>query len=235
MDLGLVEYQSAWDFQEYLLNGIVKLKIENRNIESLNSENKSLVNKAKDIFNYLIFCEHYHVYTIGKSGDSSNLLISEEKLNQINASFLKTNRGGDITYHGPGQLVMYPIFDLGQFFSDVHKYLRFLEEAVIQTLAKYNIVAGRYDGFTGVWIEPFTENARKICAIGVRTSRWVTMHGIGFNINTDMEYFNHMNPCGIDVKNVTSMQKELGSIQKISEIKEVLLAEMSKLFEFQYI
>ena len=180
-DLGLIDYKEAWDYQESLFKSTVDDKIKIRNGE-LDLETK----------NYLLFCEHPHVYTLGKSGDESHLLLNQDELADNNANFYKINRGGDITYHGPGQLVAYPIFDLDHFFSDIHKYLRFLEQAVIDTLEEYGIQSDRVEGLTGVWIEGDTPRARKICAIGVKSSRWVTMHGIGFNVNSDLNYFSQM-------------------------------------------
>ena len=210
-DLGLIDYKQAWDLQEELLKEAVDLKISNRK-----NETDFLPDQ------HLLFCEHPHVYTLGKSGAQENLLLDEAHLQAIDAQFYKINRGGDITYHGPGQLVMYPILDLEQFFTDIHKYLRFLEEAVIMTLNEYDVHADRFDGLTGVWIEPNTPNARKICAMGVKCSRWITMHGIGFNINSDLNYFQHIVPCGIDDKAVTSLEKELGRKVPMDEIKQKL-------------
>ena len=181
----------------------------------------------------MLFCEHPHVYTLGKSGSESNLLLNELELEQEEATFYKINRGGDITYHGPGQLVAYPIFDLDHFFTDIHKYMRFLEEAVIQTLADFGIIGGRVEGLTGVWIEGDTPKARKICALGVKSSRWVTMHGIGFNVNSDLNYFSHIIPCGIDDKAVTSMRQELGRELDLKEVSSVLKNKLAQLFEFE--
>jgi lipoyl(octanoyl) transferase len=223
-DLGLIDYKTAWDFQENLLKQAVDIKIENRKTES---------NRLPE--NTIIFCEHPHVYTLGKSGSEENLLVKQKDLGQINASYYKINRGGDITYHGPGQLVMYPILDLEQFFTDIHKYLRFLEEAVILTLKDFGITAGRSEGETGVWIEPESTNPRKICAMGVKSSRWITMHGIGFNINTDMNYFNNIIPCGIQEKAVTSLEAELNTKVNIQEVKSQLLKHMQNLFAFETI
>jgi lipoyl(octanoyl) transferase len=175
------------------------------------------------------------VFTLGKSGDESNLLLNESTLKAHDATYYKINRGGDITYHGPGQLVVYPILDLDNFFTDIHKYMRFLEETVIQTLAHYGVKGERFDGLTGVWIDSEKPQARKICALGVKSSRWVTMHGIGFNVNSDLSYFNHIIPCGIDDKAVTSLEKEIGQKVDMEEIKIVLLDEMKKLFQFQEI
>lgn len=205
--LGTKDYQSSWDFQEELFQQTVKQKIVNRTVHSLDQTLTS---------NYLLFVYHPHVYTLGKSGDPKNLLLDEMGLKDIEAVYYKINRGGDITYHGPGQLVGYPILDLDHFFTDIHKYLRYLEEAIIRTCADFDLQAGRIEGLTGVWIDAaLPEKARKICAMGVKSSRWVTMHGFAFNINTDLSYFDHIIPCGIDDKSVTSLQAEMG--KKIDE------------------
>ena len=198
-DLGSLAYQDAWDYQDQLFQGIIDIKVANR---KNNTKNKTP--------NYLLFVSHPHVYTLGKSGDLSNLLLNEKQLKEKGASFYKSNRGGDITYHGPGQIVGYPIFDLENFFTDIHKYLRFLEEAVILTLREYNLNGVRSDGETGVWFDVGTPFARKICALGVRSSRWVSMHGFALNVNTNLGYFDNIVPCGIKGKAVTSMQAELG-------------------------
>jgi lipoyl(octanoyl) transferase len=223
-DLELIDYKKAWDDQESLFQGIIQQKIDIRN--GCNSEETA---------NYLLFCEHPHVYTLGKSGSESNLLLNEAKLAENDAHFYKINRGGDITYHGPGQLVAYPILDLDNFFTDIHKYLRLLEESVIQTLQYYGVESGRVEGMTGVWIAGDTIDARKICAMGVKSSRWVTMHGIGFNINTDLSYFNHIVPCGIEDKSVTSLQRELGRAVDLHELKTVLLEKLAEQFGFNYV
>lgn len=223
-DLGLIDYKEAWDYQEQLFKQIIDIKIENRKNYTDTSTN-----------NYVLFCEHPHVYTLGKSGDESHLLLNEEALKSHDATYYKINRGGDITYHGPGQLVVYPILDLDNFFTDIHKYMRFLEETVIRTLAHYGVKGERFEGLTGVWLDPETPQARKICALGVKSSRWVTMHGIGFNVNSDLSYFSHIVPCGIDDKAVTSLEKEIGRKVDMDEIKNVLLKEMSELFHFQEI
>jgi lipoyl(octanoyl) transferase len=220
-DLGLIDYKEAWDYQEDLFQQTVQLKIDRRNGLSNDSTN-----------NYLLFCEHPHVFTLGKSGKQENLLAKDSDLNDIEASFYKINRGGDITYHGPGQLVVYPIFDLEHFFTDIHKYMRFLEEAVINTLAEYGITGNRIDGLTGVWIDQ--ESPRKICAMGVKSSRWVTMHGIGFNINTNLAYFNHIVPCGIDDKAVTSLSHEIGKEINMDEIKNKLKVNLKNQFNFEF-
>ncbi|MDB5112909.1 MAG: lipoyl(octanoyl) transferase [Mucilaginibacter sp.] len=232
-DWGLIDYKEAWDKQEALFADTVKLKIAIRERQTI------AVGDAEDEViatpNYLIFCEHQHVYTLGKSGKPEHLLLDEAGLKQKNAVYYPINRGGDITYHGPGQLVCYPILDLDNFFTDIHLYLRTLEEAVILTLADYGLKAGRYPGYTGVWFDADNEHARKICAMGVRCSRWVTMHGLALNVNTDMDYFNNMIPCGIDDKAVTSMQKELGTAIDINEVKKNLTRHISVLFDMELV
>ena len=219
-DLGHIDYKQAWVYQEKLFDQIIAVKRQNIR-EETNLETQS----------YLLFCEHPHVYTLGKSGDEKNLLVNEEYLKSRGATFHKINRGGDITYHGPGQIVGYPILDLENFFTDIHKYLRFLEEAVILTLADYGIESGRSDGETGVWLESGTENARKICALGVRSSRWVTMHGFAFNVNPDLDYFGNIIPCGIVDKSVTSMEQELGKKVDIQEVRDKLKVHLATIFE----
>lgn len=220
---GLIDYKEGWDYQEELFKASIDLKIAHRD------------GKTEELpANHLIFCEHPHVYTLGKSGAESNLLISEMALKEYGAQFYKINRGGDITYHGPGQLVMYPIFDLDQFFTDIHKYMRFLEEAVILTLSEFGIKAGRVEGLTGVWLDGGKPNERKICAMGVKSSRWVTMHGIALNVNTDMSYFNHMVPCGIVDKAVTSMEKELNRKIDLKAVENALKENMANIFDFDY-
>ena len=220
-----MDYQQAWDYQEKLFKESVDRKIQNRKLAEADRVATS---------NYLIFCQHPHVYTLGKSGKPENLLLDDKGLEKHQASYYKINRGGDITYHGPGQIVGYPILDLDHFFTDIHKYLRFLEEAVIRTLAEYDIAAGRIDGLTGVWIDYEDEDkARKICAMGVKSSRWVTMHGFAFNINVDLSYFGHIIPCGIDDKAVTSLDKELGRSVDIEEVEQKLKTHLSELFEMQ--
>jgi lipoyl(octanoyl) transferase len=223
-NLGLIAYQEAWDLQESLLKIAVDCKIENRKQHT-----------AVLVAHHLLFCEHPHVYTLGKSGAAENLLLDQAHLDQIEAQFFKINRGGDITYHGPGQLVMYPIFDLEQFFTDIHQYLRYLEEAVIQTLAHFGIKATRFEGLTGVWLDPEGPKARKICAMGVKCSRWVTMHGIALNVDPDLSYFGNIVPCGIQDKAVTSMTAELGRKIDINEVRSVLSREMSTIFNYQII
>lgn len=221
MDLGLKDYKETWDFQESLFQKILQLKSANRK-----------ENLQQDTPNYLLFVEHPHVYTLGKSGHMENLLVSEEKLKSINAKFYKINRGGDITYHGPGQIVGYPIIDLENFFTDIHKYLRLLEEMIILTLAEYGLKAERSQGETGVWLDVGTPFARKICAMGVRASRWVTMHGFALNVNTNLGYFDNMIPCGIKGKAVTSLNVELDKAEiSMEEVKEKLLKHFLVLFE----
>ena len=224
IDWGLTDYQEAWDRQEDLLNKTVAIKTENR-VHGTNLTTP----------NYLIFNEHPHVYTLGKSGHQENLLLDDQGLKDKNATYYKINRGGDITYHGPGQIVGYPILDLDNFFTDIHLYLRTLEEAVILTLKDYGIESGRYPGYTGVWLDADNDNARKICAMGVRCSRWVTMHGFAFNVNVDLDYFKNIVPCGIDDKAVTSLEKELGRKPDIEEVKEKLKNHIADLFKMHLI
>jgi lipoyl(octanoyl) transferase len=215
-DLGSMDYKACWDMQEFTLESIIEQK-----------------RKGEEPAHHLFFVEHPHVYTLGKSGAENNLLISPDFLEKIKATYYKIDRGGDITYHGPGQLVGYPIFDLEEFKLSVKKYIFSLEKSVIDTLADYKVQAGRLEGATGVWIEPDTTGkARKICAIGVRVSRFVTMHGFAFNINTDLSYFNHINPCGYVDKGVTSLEKEIGKKIPIEEVKEKLKGHMSRVFDF---
>lgn len=218
-----MDYKACWEYQEELFNTIITQKIKNRDLPK---------DQQTPTNNYLLFVEHPHVYTLGKSGDEKNLLVNDSQLQEKKATYYKINRGGDITYHGPGQLVAYPILDLDNFFTDIHKYLRYLEETIIITLAEYGIKAGRSKGETGVWIdEENVLKARKICAFGVRCSRWVTMHGWGFNVNADLDYFNNIIPCGINDKAVTSLHTELGSKVDMNEIKEKLKKNFSKIFE----
>jgi lipoyl(octanoyl) transferase len=221
-DLGLMDYKACWDFQESLFNETISQKISNRNLEP---------QEQIETKNHLLFVEHPHVYTLGKSGDASHLLINDNQLEEKHATYYKINRGGDITYHGPGQLVGYPILDLDHFFTDIHKYLRLLEETIILTLDEYGIKAGRSKRETGVWLdEDNLFKARKICAMGVRCSRWVTMHGWGFNVNANLDYFKNIIPCGIQDKAVTSLNKELGQEVNMPEIKEKLKKHFSNLF-----
>lgn len=224
-DLGLKDYKQTWDYQEALFKEIIDIKIKNRREDA-----------GLETPNHFLFVEHPHVYTLGKSGDFENLLVSEEYLAKIGATFYKINRGGDITYHGPGQIVGYPIIDLENFFTDIHKYLRFLEEMVILTLADYGIKSERSPGETGVWLDVGTPFARKICAMGVRASRWVTMHGFALNVNSDLGYFDNMIPCGIKGKAVTSLNVELGKAEvNLEEVKEKLLKHFAQLFEAEII
>lgn len=240
-DWGLVDYQEAWDRQEAIFNETVRIKTENRTkIQESRptTGNGQLVtdNGQQATDNYLVFCEHPHVYTLGKSGKENHLLLNQELLAQKGATFYKINRGGDITYHGPGQIVGYPILDLDHFFTDIHKYLRYLEEAIILTLADYGIAAGRVEGLTGVWIDGNDpRRARKICAMGVRCSRWVTMHGFAFNVNANLDYFNFIVPCGITDKAVTSLDKELGRKMDMEEVKSKVKGHLQNLFEFQFV
>ncbi|MBO6608013.1 lipoyl(octanoyl) transferase LipB [Psychroserpens sp.] len=223
-DLGTKDFKETWDYQETLFKGILDTKIKNRREEA------GLVTP-----NYFLFVEHPHVYTLGKSGDMSNLLLSEDELSQKGATFYKINRGGDITYHGPGQIVGYPILDLDNFFTDIHKYLRFLEEVIILTLAEYGLKTERSPGETGVWLDAGTPFARKICAMGVRASRWVTMHGFALNVNANLGYFDNIIPCGIRGKAVTSLNVELG-MDKVDEdeVKSKILKHFKTLFEAEY-
>jgi len=219
-DLGRQDYQAVRDYQEQLFKGIVDVKLQKRNQPELVTDN------------YFLLVEHPHVYTLGKSGDVSNMILSEKQLEEKGAKFYKINRGGDITYHGPGQIVGYPILDLENFFTDIHKYLRLLEETIILTLADYGIASGRSEGETGVWLDVGTPFARKICAMGVRASRWVTMHGFALNVNADLGYFDNIIPCGIRGKAVTSLQVELGVAQvDEAEVKAKILQHFSELFE----
>lgn len=223
-DLGLIDYKEAWDYQTEVFDNTIAIKMENRKENANQTTTK----------NHLLFCEHPNVFTLGKSGSEENLLLNENSLKARNASYYKINRGGDITYHGPGQIVAYPIFDLDHFFTDIHKYLRFLEEAVIQTLKEFNIESGRLDGSTGVWIDVGLPTARKICAMGVKCSRWVTMHGIALNVNADLSYFNNIIPCGISDKAVTSMEQELGKVIDMEAVKRTLKLNIAKIFNYEY-
>jgi lipoyl(octanoyl) transferase len=220
-DLGNKDYKATWEYQELLFKQIVDLKIQNRNTDI-----------QLPTPNFLLFVEHPHVYTLGKSGDLSNLLLSEKQLEAKGATFYKINRGGDITYRGPGQIVGYPILDLENFFTDIHKYLRFLEEVIILTLAEYGLECSRSEGETGVWLGVGTPFARKICALGVRASRWVTMHGFALNVNANLGYFDNIIPCGIKGKAVTSLNVELG-VEKVDEIevKEKIWKHFTQLFD----
>jgi len=224
IDLGLKDYKETWEYQEALFQSIIDVKIDNRKN-----------NLSAKTSNYFLFVEHPHVYTLGKSGDMSNLLLNEEQLTQKGATFYKINRGGDITYHGPGQLVGYPILDLDNFFTDIHKYLRFLEDVIIKTLAEYGIKSERSEGETGVWLDVGTPFARKICAMGVRTSRWVTMHGFALNVNANLGYFDNIIPCGIKGKAVTSMEAELDKKIPLDEVKQKILKHFSELFKAEFV
>jgi lipoyl(octanoyl) transferase len=222
-DLGLIDYKQAWDYQEQLFSSTVELKTKNRSLSP---------DQQQPTPNYLLFCQHPHVYTLGKSGKADHLLLGKEGLEERQASFYKINRGGDITYHGPGQLVGYPILDLDNFFTDIHKYMRLLEEAIILTLADFGLDGGRINGLTGVWLDHAEQrNPRKICAMGVKTSRWVTMHGFALNVNPDLSYFGNIVPCGINDKAVTSMAAELGHDLKMEEVSFILKSHLADLFQ----
>ncbi|SEH78009.1 lipoyl(octanoyl) transferase [Paenimyroides aquimaris] len=225
-DLGLKDYKDTWDYQEKLFQEILEIKSQNRKDET----------NAKQTPNYLLFVEHPHVYTLGKSGHMENMLLNEGQLAAKGATFYKINRGGDITYHGPGQIVGYPIFDLDNFFTDIHKYLRYLEEAIIMTLAEYGLKGERSEGETGVWLDVGTPFARKICAMGVRASRWVTMHGFALNVNTDLGYFDNIIPCGIRGKAVASLNVELG-LKKVDEeeVKSKIVKNLQNLFSLDFL
>ena len=226
-DLGCMDYQEAWTYQENLFAAIVVQKIQNRNLPE---------DQQTTTPNYLLIVEHPHVYTLGKSGKPEHLLLDATGLEAHAATYYKINRGGDITYHGPGQLVGYPILDLDHFFTDIHRYLRYLEEAIILTLTEYGVPAGRIEGLTGVWLDHDTlKNPRKICALGVKSSRWVTMHGFAFNVNVDLSYFGHIVPCGIDDKAVTSLHLELGRPVDVQEVKEKVKKHLAALFEMNLI
>ena len=222
INLGLIDYQDAWTYQTSLFEQVLGIKSGNRSLP----ENQQHLTE-----NFLLFCQHPHVYTLGKSGKEDNLLVKTDQLKGIGATYYHINRGGDITYHGPGQIVGYPIIDLENFFTDIHRYMRFLEEAVIQTIAEFGVSSGRIPGLTGVWINHDNgKPARKICALGVKTSRWVTMHGFALNVNTDLNYFSHIVPCGINDKEVTSMQKELGSEVDLKAVEEILKDKIAGMF-----
>jgi len=221
-DLGAKDYKDTWDYQTSLLDEIIQVKRENRKLSTTTKTD-----------NYFLFVEHPHVYTLGKSGDFSNLLINEKQLIEKGATYYKINRGGDITYHGPGQIVGYPILDLENFFTDIHKYLRLLEEVIIKTIAEYNLKGERSPGETGVWLDVGTPFARKICAMGIRSSRWVTMHGFALNVNTDLGYFDNIIPCGIRGKAVTSLKAELNKKTNLDEIKEKILNHFKNEFQVE--
>ncbi len=222
-DLGKISYHKAWDLQQELMAEVIGIKRANRDAATPSPQK-----------HYFLYCEHPHVYTLGRSGSMDNLLLSEEELNKKNIEFYKINRGGDITYHGPGQIVGYPILDLDCFFTDIHRFVRYIEEAVIRTLAEYDIQGERIEGMSGVWLKADDQRPdRKICAIGIHLSRWVTMHGFAFNIQTDLQYFNYIVPCGITNKTVTSLEMELGKAVNLNEVKEKLNRHFSELFDFE--
>lgn len=224
-DLGVKDYQPTWDYQEELLKQNLDIKIHNRE----NPEN------LKTTANHLLFVEHPHVYTLGKSGHESNLLANENKLKEIEATYVKVNRGGDITYHGFGQVVGYPILDLENFYTDIHRYMRDLEEVIIRTIAEYGLIGERSPGETGVWFDVGKPYARKICALGVKASRWVTIHGFALNVNTDMKYFDYIIPCGISDKQVTSMQRELEKEVDYEEVKEKIKKHFMDVFGSEFV
>lgn len=239
IDLGVIDYKEAWDYQEKLFAENVDLKFQHRQKEIAKQstvDGRQSTEKPQTT-NHLLFCEHPHVYTLGKSGKPEHLLVDDQGLKDIDATYYKINRGGDITYHGYGQMVVYPIWDLETYFyTDIHKFLRELEEAVILTMADFGIESGRVDGLTGVWVEGHNpDKARKICAMGIRCSRWITMHGIALNVNSDLNYFNHIVPCGIDDKAVTSMEKELNRQLDLTEVKEKFAYRLSQQFGIEFI
>ena len=225
-ELGIKNYPEAFDYQQSLMDGIIDIKSKNRDLPEEQQETTP---------NYLLFVEHPHVYTLGKSGDEHNMLANTDKLKEIDATFVKTNRGGDITYHGFGQIVGYPILDLDNFKSDIHLYMRNLEEVIIRTIAEYDLKGERSPGETGVWLDVGKPYARKICALGVKTSRWVTMHGFGFNVNTDLRYFEYIIPCGIKDKAVTSLKRELEREVDQEEVKEKIKKHFQDVFEAELI
>ena len=221
-DWGIIEYGTAWEQQEeYLKKGL----------EVKSARFHDPVAAVEPIAHHLFLCQHPNVYTLGKSGVQENLLINDQRMKDLDVTFYKTNRGGDITYHGPGQMVAYPVLDLEQFYTDLGRYMRSLEETIILTLGEFGIVAGRLPGATGVWLDPETEHARKICAMGVKSSRWMTIHGLALNVNTDLQYFNYIVPCGIVDKGVTSMAKELGRQIDEEEVKRIFLSKFAEVFE----
>ncbi len=236
IDLGTIDYKEAWDYQEKLFARNVNLKFQYRQQQIENSKFE-IRNSKLNTKNYLLLCEHPHVYTLGKSGKPENLLVDEQGLQDIDATYYKINRGGDITYHGYGQMVVYPIWDLETYFyTDIHRFLRELEETVILTMADFGIEAGRVEGLTGVWIDGDNpDKARKICAMGIRCSRWITMHGIALNVNTDLNYFNHIVPCGIDDKAVTSMEAELNQQLDLKKVKKKFAHRLSQQFGIEFL
>ncbi|HEV7379202.1 MAG TPA: lipoyl(octanoyl) transferase LipB [Dyadobacter sp.] len=226
-DIGLIDYQEAWDLQEKIFAETIAIKTQNRGLEAEQQDSTP---------NHLLFCQHPHVYTLGKSGKPDHLLLHEEELEAREAKYYKINRGGDITYHGPGQLVGYPILDLDNFFTDIHKYMRLLEEAIIRTIADFGLDGGRIDGLTGVWLDyQEQKNPRKICALGVKSSRWVTMHGFALNVNTDLSYFGSIVPCGIQGKAVTSIAAETGNPVNMNKVSLKLKNHLADLFEMEII
>ena len=222
IDLGLIDYQKAWDYQTVLFNGIVDAKLRSRDLP---------IEQRQATTNHLIFCEHPHVFTQGRTGNDENLLTTKGQLESLQATFYHINRGGDITYHGPGQIVVYPVIDLENFFTDIHRYMRNLEEAVIRTIGTFGLKGERIAGLTGVWLDAGSRMPRKICALGVKTSRWVTMHGLAFNVRPDLSYFSHIVPCGINDKPVTSLEKELGKSVNIQTVKDILRKNIAEVFE----
>lgn len=225
-DLGLIDYKEAWDYQENIFAEYLRFKALNRDLSA---------DMQTEIEGKVIFCEHPHVYTLGKSGEQNNLLIADEFLKKIDATYYKINRGGDITYHGPGQIVGYPIIDLERFNLQVKQYIANLEQSIILTLSEFGIRSERLNGATGVWLDTNQpQKTRKICAIGVKASRFITMHGFAFNVNTNLEYFNYINPCGFVDKGVTSMEKELGQKQDLNFVKQVLKQKMEEVFGMQF-
>ncbi|WPU99138.1 lipoyl(octanoyl) transferase LipB [Mucilaginibacter sp. cycad4] len=230
-DWGLIDFKSAWDKQEEIFEKTIRHKIDMRQLELSATNDPEIAKQNIQTSNYLVFCEHPNVYTLGKSGKVNNLLLDEEGLHARNARYYHINRGGDVTFHGPGQLLCYPILDLDNFFTDIHLYLRTLEEAVINTLSDFGLSAGRYPGFTGIWFDADNGNARKIAAMGVRCSRWVTMHGLSLNVNTDLTYYNDIVACGISDKATTSMEAELGHRANIQDVQSSLTRHISTLFD----
>ncbi|NML56485.1 lipoyl(octanoyl) transferase LipB [Chryseobacterium cheonjiense] len=228
-DLGTRDYQSAWDYQESLMKNIIDLKIKNRDLPA---------EEHSTTPNHFLLVEHPHVYTLGKSGHEENMLAGIDKLKEIDATFVKVNRGGDITYHGYGQIVGYPILDLENFFTDIHKYMRNLEEVIIRTIAEYGLKGERSEGETGVWLDVGKPYARKICAMGVKASRWVTLHGFALNVNTDMRYFEYIIPCGIKDKQVTSLKRELErelTSEEMEDIKAKIKKHFAEVFEAELV
>lgn len=218
-DLGISEYKKTWEYQEELMQRVIAQKIEKKTKPERESDN------------YLLFVEHPHVYTLGKSGDEQNLLLNYIQLQAADASFFHTDRGGDITYHGPGQIVGYPIFDLENFGIGLRQYIHLMEEAIIKTITEFGLEGGRDEKATGVWLDVGKPTTRKICAIGVKSSRFVTMHGFAFNVNTNLSYFQHINPCGFVDKGVTSLEKELGQKQDFEAVKKLVLQKLLEVYQ----